>query len=62
MQMGELMRLARRLAILSATLVPLLHSLVDYPLRTLACSVLLALLLSLGLHPRRREAMGRGAP
>jgi hypothetical protein len=42
-----------RLAAAIAVLVPLLHSLVDYPLRTLACSLLLALLLSLGLQPPR---------
>jgi O-antigen ligase len=34
-----------------ATLVPLLHSLVDYPLRTLACSTLLALGLSILTDP-----------
>ena len=44
-----------------ATMVPLLHSLVDYPLRTLSCSLLLALLLSLGLQPRRTPvATGNG--
>ena len=42
-----------------ATLVPLVHSLVDYPLRTLSCSILLALLFSLGLQPSRRVARSR---
>jgi hypothetical protein len=36
-----------------AMLVPLLHSLLDYPLRTLACSLLLAVLLSHALQPPR---------
>lgn len=41
-----------------AIAVALLHSLVDYPLRTFACSLLLALSLSLLLPARRTEAMG----
>lgn len=42
-----------------AMVVPLLHSLVDYPLRTFACSLLLALLLSFGLQPSRADPAGR---
>jgi O-antigen ligase len=42
----------RRAAAIAA-LVPLLHSLVDYPLRTFACSMVLALLLSICLQPGR---------
>jgi hypothetical protein len=49
-----------RVAAAIASLVPLLHSLVDYPLRTLACSTVLALLLSLGLQPSRGPAPARG--
>lgn len=41
-----------------AIAVALLHSLVDYPLRTFACSMLLALSLSLLLPARRTEASG----
>jgi hypothetical protein len=48
-----------RVAAAIASLVPLLHSLVDYPLRTLACSLVLALLLSLGLQPSRTMAPAR---
>lgn len=44
-----------------ACVVPVLHSLVDYPLRTFACSLLLALLLSLGLQPSRAAAGARSA-
>ena len=40
----------RRAALVSA-LVPLIHSLVDYPLRTLACGILLALALAVLLSP-----------
>lgn len=39
--------------------VPLIHSLVDYPLRTLACSTLLALAVATLLSPERHEAPGR---
>lgn len=39
--------------------VPLIHSLVDYPLRTLACSTLLALAVATLLSPKQREAPGR---
>ena len=49
-----------RIAAVIAALVPLLHSLVDYPLRAFACSLLLALLLSIGLHPDRPAAPSRG--
>lgn len=41
--------------------VPLLHSLVDYPLRTLACSTALALALAALLSPKQRETPGRVA-
>ena len=40
----------RRAALVSAS-VPLIHSLVDYPLRTLACGILLALALAVLLSP-----------
>jgi len=51
----------RRAALISVS-VPLLHSLVDYPLRTLACSVVMALalavLLSGGATRSHRGASG----
>ncbi|CAN5214493.1 hypothetical protein BH11PSE14_BH11PSE14_02810 [soil metagenome] len=49
----------RRAAAISAV-VPLVHSLVDYPLRTFACSLLLALLLSVCPQPPSRTMPARG--
>lgn len=43
-------------AALVSVYVPLLHSLVDYPLRTLACSLLLALALAVLVSGRRTQS------
>ena len=45
-----------------ACLVPVLHSAVDYPLRTLACSTVLALVVSIVMDSRNGDAHRRGIP
>ena len=48
------------LAVLIAVLVPLAHSLVDYPLRTLAVAILFALVLAhLSYAPPPNQKHGR---
>ena len=50
-----------RAAVISVA-VPLAHSLVDYPLRTFACSIVLALLVSIVLPSRRRSGQPAISP
>lgn len=49
----------RRAALISVA-VPLLHSLVDYPLRTFACSIVMALALAVLLADGAARSSGRG--